>query len=133
MREERLRIKMVLRQTTSLEEIEREIGAEAPGKAIIWYSVNTCWWTHRQTDLREHPSSSLPCDPRGGMLMMTEPGGAQAFLDQAKANPGHYGRHGLDAFLAAHNDNCLVSDEEPWPTCLRTWEEYNALLDKEAS
>ena len=91
----------------------------------IWYSVNTCWWTHRQSDLRQH-TSGLPCDPRGGMLMMA---GADSFFDVAEGNPGHYGEHGLDALIAAHNDNCVVAPDDLRSTCLRTWPEYNEALD----
>jgi len=96
----------------------------------IFYGVNTCWWTHRESDLYRHPECGLPCDPRGGMLMQTD--NADEFLRQAEAHPEHYGRHGLRAFMAAHHQNCITGDGGPrhlWPTCLQTWEEYNALLD----
>ena len=110
-----------IREKTTLEDIK----AEKP--KTIWYSVNTCWWTHRQNDLRVHPESGLPCDPRGGMLMM---GPAGEFIANAEANPEHYGKHGLDAFIAAHNDNCVVHLQfDHRPTCLATWDEYNKRLD----
>ena len=112
-----------IRNQTTLEEIK----LAAPG--TIWYSVSTCWWTHRQTDLRRHPNHDLPCDPRGGMLMM---GPANDFLANAEANPSHYGQHGLDAFIAAHNDNCVVSHLDSRSTCLLSWQEYNDLLDRSA-
>ena len=95
----------------------------------IWYSVNTCWWTHRNTDLRRHPQGGLPCDPRGGMLMMTEPGGAERWLRDIEANPERFGKHGLRAFIAAHNDNCVVSETDNRSTCLQTWEAYSTALD----
>ncbi len=91
----------------------------------IWYSMNTCWWTHRSTDLRTLPNG-LPCDPRGGVLMMAE---AEAFIFDAEANPAHYGKHELTAFIAAHNDNCIVSQNDSRNTCLRSWQEYNDILD----
>lgn len=112
-----------IRKVTTLERIKQA----AP--ELIWYSVNTCWWTHRQTDLREHPNGGLPCDPRGGMLMMTT---ANEFLTAAEANPSHYGKHGLEALIAAHNDNCVMSFRDYRKTCLRTWDEYNELLDFQA-
>ena len=111
-----------IRKQTPLEEIK----AAAP--ETIWYSVNTCWWTHRQTDLRRSPNHDLPCDPQGGMLMV---GPANDFLAAAEANPDHYGKHGLDAFIAAHHDNCVVSPDDSRNTCMRTWQEYNDLLDME--
>lgn len=100
-------------------------GVKADKPETIWYSVNTCWWTHRYTDLRER-KNNRPCDPRGGMLMMMP---AAAFLESAEANPDHYGRHGLDAFMAAHADNCVVAEDYPIRTSLETWDEYNDLLD----
>lgn len=108
-------------EKTTLEDIR------ATEPDTIWYSVNTRWWTHRLTDLRERPDSRLPCDPRGGMLMMVD---AEAFLSPAEANPAHYGKHGLAAFMAAHNDNCVVSPSDSRSTCLRSWQEYNDLLDQ---
>ena len=109
-----------IRRNTTLEDVK------ADNPSTIWYSVNTCWWTHRETDLRSHRDSGLPCDPRGGMLMM---GDADAFLESAESNPGHYGIRGLKAFMAAHNDNCVVTvDGVEHPTCLRTWDEYNDLM-----
>ena len=70
--------------------------------------------------------TDLPCDPRGGMLMETPD--PEAFLAAAEENSEAYGEHGLDAFIAAHNDNCVVSPTDHRNTCLRTWAEYNALL-----
>ena len=76
----------------------------------IYYGVNTCWWTHRHQDLPWLPGSPFPCDARGGMLMITDnPAG---FLRAAEANPNAYGKHGLAAFIAAHNDNCVVAVDD---------------------
>ena len=55
----------------------------------------------------------------------------KGFLGTAEVFPGHYGEHGLDAFVAAHNDNCTVSETDLRSTCLETWDEYNALLNGE--
>ena len=110
-------------ERTTLEEIK----AAAP--RTIWWSVSTCWWTHRAEDLYWGDSpTGLPCDPRGGMLMM---GDASGFLAHAETNPSFYGSHGLDAFIAAHNDNCVVSLADRRTACLRTWQEYNDLLGGE--
>ena len=111
-------------ERTTLEAIK----AESPG--TIWWSVSTCWWTHRAEDLCNWGDSptGLPCDPRGGMLMM---GDASGFLANAEANPSFYGSHGLDAFIAAHNDNCVVSLADRRTACLRTWQEYKDLLGGE--
>lgn len=56
---------------------------------------------------------------------------AASFLTRAESHPEHYGKHGLTAFVAAHNDNCVVSRSDPRNTCLQSWHEYNNLLDAE--
>ena len=115
----------VIIKATTLEDVRRD------KPDTIFFSVNTCWWTHRRQDLRQIQGSGLPCDPRGGMLMETPD--PEAFLKAAEEEPETYGKHGLDAFVAAHNDNCVVSPVDRRNTCLRTWEEYNDLLDAGAS
>ena len=112
----------IIRKTT-LEDVR----ADKPKK--IYYSMATCWWTHRAEDLRRTPKTEMPCDPRGGMLLEShEP---EEFLKAAEENPEAYGKYGLEAFVASHNDNCVVNTlMGTVNTCLRTWEEYNELLDK---
>jgi hypothetical protein len=95
----------------------------------IYYSAGTCWWTHDPQHLYTHPSG-LPCDPRGAPLYETAD--VEGFLAAAEAHPEHYGRHGIAAFLAAHHANCQVGASDARPTCLKTWEEYNAALDAQA-
>lgn len=114
----------IIRYWTTLQDIE-DAGAET-----IWYSVATCWWTHRPENVYQHPADGLPCDPRGGMLMMSP---SRVFLDNAEANPDHYGRNGLDALMAAHHDNCVVSADDSRNTCLRSWDEYNDLLEEKGA
>lgn len=98
------------------------------GFPMIFYSVVTCWWTHNERHLCRHPDSGLPCDPRGGVLLQTDKPGE--FLQAAKDNPEHYGKHGLRAFMAAHHLNCVVSETDMRSSCLRTWEEYNELINE---
>ncbi len=50
------------------------------------------------------------------------------FIEAAKADPGYYGRHGLEAFVAAYHGNVVTDDGRA--TSLETWEEYNQLLDE---
>ena len=107
---------------TTLEDVK----ADKP--ETIWYSFVSCWWTHRQSDLRTLPDNGMPCGPRGGVLMM---GPADEFLAAAEANPRAYGKYGLKAFMAAHNDNCVVSESDDRNTCLRTWPEYNGLIERD--
>lgn len=108
-------------KVTSIEQVL----ADKP--TTIWYGATTCWWTHKEEHLNRHPEAGLPCDPRGGVLFQTNQ--AEEFLKAAEANAEHYGKHGIKAFLAAHNDNMAVSETIPQPTCFRTWDEYNAILD----
>ena len=106
----------------------------------IYYGAQTCWWTHRAEDLQVLPEgrigAGLPCDPRGGVLMQTDDVAGFLAADEAKAE--HYGRHKLRAFEAAHHGNVLatrprgpfVTGVFGYPTCFRTWEAYNVLLDE---
>lgn len=98
----------------------------------LWYGANTCWWTHKPEDLCKHPESGLPCDPRGGMLFETQH--VKEFFRKAKlsANEGVYGKHGLQAFIAAHNANCQVSEQDERRTCETTWKRYNEQIDEQA-
>ena len=110
-----------IRKQTSLADVK----ADKPD--TIWSSVVGCWWTHRPEDIRntEPDGSGFPCDPRGGVLVGHP---ADRFLRIAEFDPDQYGVHGLDAFMAAHNDNCVVSEDDDRNTCLRTWDEYNDAL-----
>ena len=100
---------------------------------MIYYGALSCWWTHDPNHLCRLPNGkgghTLPCDPRGGVLMQTDD--VEGFLKAAENNPGHYGRHGIKAFEAAHHLNCIVSEKDKRSTCMRSWEEYNIMLDKE--
>ena len=106
-----------------------DIRADQP--TTIYYGAISCWWTHRRSDMcvvpDGRPGAGLPCDPRGGVLFETND--AEAFIVAAEAHPESYGRHGITAFLAAHNDNCVVALDDRRATCLRTWDEYNDLMD----
>lgn len=101
---------------------------------MIYYGAQTCWWTHRAEDLTTVPEgrvgAGLPCDPRGGLLMQTDD--AEGFLAAAEAKAEHYGRHKLKAFEAAHHGNVLHVGRGVfgYPTCFRTWEAYNTVLDE---
>lgn len=113
-----------IHKLTTLEDVRRD----AP--TTIYYGFRSCWWTHRNEDLRTigNEPGGLPCDPRGGVLMEQD---AETFLADAEANPDHYGKHGLEAFISAHNDNCVVSKLDPRNTCLASWDEYNELIDQQ--
>lgn len=108
---------------------------QAKPKAI-YYATRSCWWTHRETDLQTYATPDghlVPCDPRGGLLF--EACGAaevERFLRAAEQKADHYGIWGLTAFLAAHNDNCVMKTEMGYaPWCFENWDDYNKLLDEE--
>ena len=104
-----------------------DVRAANPEK--IFFSVTTCWWTHDPLHLYTL-ASGIPVDPRGSVLMETDD--AKGFLDRAEeaAQEGCYGKHGIDAFMASHHSNCIVSSEDPRPTCMTSWDDYNDMLDE---
>lgn len=124
-----------------------EIKAKAGSARLLVYGANTCWWRilgegepigyeRPAPDLGPNPAIrradgsrlGLPCDPRGGMLFQLDgPEEIRGFIAAAEANPNRYGRHGLAAFVASYHGNVVTS--AGLPTCFRTWDEYNALLD----
>ena len=94
---------------------------------MIYYGAQSCWWTHRDQDLRFH-ENGIPCDPTGGVLLQSD--NPEYFLAQAEENPEHYGKHGLRAFMASHNDNCQESKNRAYHFVVDGWDEYNRLLDE---
>ncbi len=87
------------------------------------YAFRTTWWK-----LGDPPYSKngFPCGPRGELLMETY--NPQGFIEQAESNPSFYGKHGLDAFVAAYHGNIIVA-ESNFPTSLERWDLVNQLLD----
>ena len=56
----------------------------------------------------------------------------EAWLKIAEMTPRHYGKHGLEAFMAAHHSNCNMTTafgaQRSW--CMATWDEYNDAIDR---
>jgi hypothetical protein len=100
----------------------------------IWLGANSGWWTHREDNLfssKQFNKSGLPfpCGPRGEGLLTLE--GAEAFIATAKKNPDHYGKSGIEAFLAAHNDNCVNVQDGLWCRwSMSEWYEYSNAIDR---
>lgn len=126
-------MKIVYKKHITLQEVR-----DAKPK-MIYYSVQSCWWTHdpahlsKTGPLPEHyrtkysDGSGLPCDPTGGVLMQTD--NVEGFLRSAEENSTHYGKHGLDAFMAAHHLNIRnLTLNTSWS--LRGWKAYNDLIDE---
>lgn len=88
------------------------------------YGCQTCWWKIG-SPIYKH-ENDLPCGPRGEVLLETDD--PVGFIAEALKNPGHYGRNGLDAFVAAYHGNARTVDGKP--TSFETWDKYNELIDK---
>lgn len=61
----------------------------------------------------------IPCDPTGSPPYQTEE--VDEWISRAEAKPDHFGRHGIEAFVKSHHQNCDTPHSK--------WEEYNKLLD----
>lgn len=108
----------------SLEEVKEQ----ATKSGIILYGASSCWWAHTWNSASKLEPSGIPCDPRGGVLFQTEE--VAEFFDNAEANSGFYGRHGLAAFMAAHHYNSVANLTARLPWCCSGWEEYNLAVDR---
>lgn len=107
----------------------------AANPKTIFYGSRTAWWTHDPEDLhttKPLPESfspkgakngfggGMPCGASGEMLYeMHEP---EKWLKAAESKPGHFGKHGIKAFMASHAQNCngVFSPN---------WNDYNNMLD----
>ena len=107
-----------LTHTMNLEQIK----AIAKEYDRLVYGVNTCWW--KIGDPIYKHENDLPCGPRGEVLLETDD--PVGFMEAAFKNPGHYGKYGLDAFVAAYHGNVITIDGKP--TSFETWDKYNELL-----
>ena len=95
------------------------------------YGAQSCWWKIGSPCYQTPVDSGikLPCGPRGELLLETD--NPMAFIAVAEKNPSHYGKHGIEAFVAAYHEN--VIDENGLPTSLKNWDDYNQLLDEESN
>ena len=64
--------------------------------------------------------STIPLDVNGAPLFMTKD--VSGWVAAAIGKPQHYGRHGLDAFMKSHHQNCERQSGGDW-------EFYNKMLD----
>ena len=104
----------------------------------IYYGALTPWWSDIIPPYLT--PNDLPCDPLGGVLMMTPEGKAKDFIAQAQLNPQHYGIHGIDAFRAAYHgvievfklgdkSGHTIYGKDRWiPTAFKDWDGYNKVL-----
>lgn len=100
------------------------VGVYGNPEPYAFYSGGCCWWTSFESDMGVIKSkmmvngkpvnSRIPCCPHCRSLLMQ--GSLKKFIDQAKADPSHYGRFGLLTFLKTHHRNS--------ETCHKKWELY---------
>lgn len=62
----------------------------------------------------------IPVDPAGFGLYQME--NADRWINEAAKKPEFFGKHGIDAFMAAHHKNCEGN-------AFKTWDDVNAWLD----
>lgn len=65
-------------------------------------------------------TNQIPMDPSGSPLYRHD--SPELWMREAISSPGHYGRHGLDAFILTHHKNSL--------TMFKTWAAVNAKIDQ---
>lgn len=99
---------------------------------VLVYAVHSPWWMIWETADTQPPyrvpGGSVPCDPRGSVLLQTDD--PHAFIAPAESNPSHYGKHGLRAFVAAYHGNVVVEKGGRFlPTSLDSWDAYEAAID----
>jgi len=64
---------------------------------------------------------TIPLDPTGGTLYQMDD--LTEWVSRAEKLPDHFGKHGLDAFMMAHHQNCKK--------CFSRWEDYNNFIDEQ--
>lgn len=116
-----MKVKGYITKQITLEDVRRD--AE-----MIYYAAWTCWWTHNKNDLYK-TDSGIPCDPRGAVLFQTDD--VKGFLKATIKDPTYYGKHGLEAFIAAHHANCYTDEMRARHWSFKSWDEYNAILDRQ--
>ena len=118
---------LTLTRKVSLSDLEA-LAKKAP-QARVMYSTRTCWWVVSAPNHGwpgpNRTRKGIPTDPQGAVLYEVDNLGG--FLDVAKANATFYGKHQLDAFMAAYDGNLVTQDGRP--TCLVGWDKYNAVID----
>jgi hypothetical protein len=116
---------IVYRPNVTLQQVKADLSRDGE-HAMLWYSLGTAWWTHRNTDLMR-TATGVPCDPLG-FLLGSYPGQTwRMYLALCEENAVHYGPHGLDALMAAHHANSFDSNGKPWAS--PAWVDYDAALD----
>lgn len=71
-------------------------------------------------EISSNQSKGLPCDPVGFPIKKMN---YNTWLEQSLSNPEHFGKHGLNAFVFTHHQNCKSFFSNKWDS-------YNDYIDK---
>ena len=114
----------------TIEEIKRAVANKS--SQVVYYSEKHLWWTHSRKDLRHAMKKALvyikttnrkldgkSCCPLGYPIHEAN---ARDWITSSLRHPEWFGKHGIEAFLFSHHQNCgnFYSNK---------WEEYNKRID----
>lgn len=74
----------------------------------IYYSSRTAWWTDDPKDL-QGSGDTIPLDIFGAPLFQAP---KNEFLEHVEAKPEHYGKYGIEGFMACHHKNFTPDEGE---------------------
>lgn len=136
----------------TLEKVKQDIASGLSTK--IYYSVNSKWWTHLDSDVleatgqgisfREAQFSTIMGDSDPQVISsfrdkfkmdeekQMDPVGSiiktennpVGFIHAAELNSGVYGANGIEAFMRSHHQNSIGE-------VMTTWDDYNNLINAE--
>lgn len=112
-----------IERVITLETVKSQLFAHGPNGAV-YFSDKSCWWTHHRSHC-PRDIHGLRC-PAGGAIYMEK--NWEGWFEAAEANPAHYGYRGMDAFIAAHHQNCR-NPATGGAFASPSWVPYNAGVD----
>lgn len=106
---------LLIKKNITLEDIARS------DSDCIYYSANTCWWTHADEDLQKPESGGIPRDSANSVLLMADD--VKLFVRLAIANEHRYGTFKLQTFMASHHKNSFVPRGDQHAASV-SWSDY---------
>lgn len=122
----------------TIEDILSDIRTKQSTK--IYFSEFCLWWTHLESDLQQSTQRGreyrkaigqkngaaimnllTETDPLGNPVKVFDKPGR--WVRQSIMNPGHFGKHGVKAFLKTHHQNCSTYFSN-------RFQGYNDLIDQ---
>lgn len=117
-----------IERVIDLATIKRQLSTQRHAGAV-YYSDKSCWWSHQRGHAYRAPKPGemavMMC-PLGGAIFMER--NWEGWFEAAEDNPAHYGYRGLDAFVAAHHQNCRNA-QTGGAFASPSWVPYNAGVD----